>query len=388
MTIHPKCDFCANNNLETVYQVPESELNMQITVCDRCGLVQSILQREKTDNDRIVTTSSGANWGNIRHGKKLRFKAICPLLEKFIPWSQINRVLDVGSNRGSFVQWLAKTKSIPEVVGVEPDKHIVDEYRALPNLTLYLDRFEELNLPKNHFDLVYCAHTLEHADSAAGMLRQIWRLLKEDGYLLLEVPNIEVLSTPDMLEEFFIDKHRFHFNRKLLTAFIQHLGFTVEYGMDSDDVFNITLLLRKQAHLALPKFLPPNPKTPTANKDLIQNYIVTLNTNREHLQNIVETKIHPFMARQKVAFWGASKLFDALVRFGGLQTDQVYCLVDEYLWNILPMVHGVNVNRSEYLKIAQPQVVIVLARSSADEIVEKVRRFGVRNIIRITDLMI
>jgi len=39
--------------------------------------------------------------------------------------------------------------------------------------------------------------------------------------------------------------------------------------------------------------------------------------------------------------------------------------VDEYLWKIVSTVHGVEIHRPEYLKIAQPQVVVVLARSSA-----------------------
>lgn len=388
MMANYKCDFCNDNNLDIVYKVPDSSLDMQVAVCTSCGLVQSLAGKDKVEGIRVVTTNSGANWGNIRHGKGLRFKALLPLLEEQLPWPRINRILDVGSNRGSFVRWLTETKTSLEIVGVEPDERVVEDYRALPNLSLHIERFENANLPNDHFDLVYCTHTLEHADSASAMLRQIWNVMVLGGYLLLEVPNIEVLSAPDVLEEFFIDKHRFHFNRELLVTFVEHIGFQVVYGPEADDMFNITLLLRKREPSAKENNLIQDSELGIANVELIQEYVTKLGANRNRLRNIVDTKIHPFIARQKVAFWGASKIFDALVRFGGLEASQVHCLVDEYLWRILPSVHGVTVNRPEYLKIAQPQVVIVLARSSADEIVEKSRGFGVKNIIKITDLLI
>ena len=151
------CDFCGSEDLDHVYEVPDSALGVVVAVCTNCGLVQSLPTKTKRTDERVVSTSSSATWGNIRHGKGLRLKAATKVLDSFIPWDRVSSVLDVGSNRGDFVQWLNATKSAVEIVGVEPDSTIVEEYRSLPNFRLYVDRFENLILPRNHFDLVYCS---------------------------------------------------------------------------------------------------------------------------------------------------------------------------------------------------------------------------------------
>ena len=74
------------------------------------------------------------------------------------------------------------------------------------------------------------------------------------------------------------------------------------------------------------------------------------------------------------------------MRYGGLETDRIPYVVNEYLWNILPKVHGVEVKRPEHLKVAMPQVVVALARASEKQIVQKARSFGVKNVVTFSQL--
>ncbi len=381
------CDFCQSPDWRIVYQVQDSPRLMEVGVCQRCGLVQSQpgLYNPK---GRTVSLSSGADWGNVRHGKGLRLKAAVPLLDSLLPWNNIHRVLDVGSNRGDFVRWLGETKkSVSQVVGVEPDATIVDNYKDCLLLQLHLGRFENVVLPKNSFDLVYCFHTLEHADSAAAMLQQISSLIKKDGYLFLEVPNIDLIKDDIIVEELFIDKHRFHFNRSLLCAYLVYLGFKVSYGADSNDMFNITLVATKVAEYREDVLFESfDDGLVKYNEEMIHNYSAKLIENRQRLKKVAE-KLASFMKRQRVAFWGAGRIFDALIRYGGLGPERIVSLVDDYLYGILPNSHHLPIRNSTHLKIVQPDVVIVLAKSSAEEIASKVRRLGVRNVIKFQDLM-
>lgn len=375
------CDFCKSENLEFVYEVLDSMLGVKIATCDNCGLVQSIITKTKKDKERRISTSSGATWGNIRHGKGLRLKVAMKILESFIPWDEIKNVLDVGSNRGDFVQWLRKTTLPTNITAVEPDKSIIDDYKSLPDLTLYVDRFENINLPFSRFDLAYCSHTLEHAHSASAMLKQIHKTMKTKGYLFIEVPNIDILTAKNTVEEFFMDKHRFHFNRSLLCDYLNYLGFRIIFANESTDIYNITLLLRKEFEAkGEVAFAKKDDDLSRYNKEIIKKYAYRLKSNRNNLKKVVG-KLHPFMERQKVAFWGGGRIFDALVCYGGLNVDKVYCLVDKYLWKYVPAVHGVEIKRPEYLKVKQPDVVIILARSSAEEIYREVQRFGFRRTI-------
>ncbi|MHA1360794.1 MAG: class I SAM-dependent methyltransferase, partial [Candidatus Helarchaeota archaeon] len=166
-----------------------------------------------------------------------RLHAVTKILGSFIPWNGIRNVLDVGSNRGDFVKWLQTKNLVTDIVAVEPDRNIIDDYKSLPNLTLYIDKLEKINLPSSYFDLVYCAQTLEHAESASAMLEQIQDCMKIGSHLFLEVPNIDILRSDDIVEEFFMDKHKFHFNHSLLRDYLNILGFEIAY--DSTDIFNI-----------------------------------------------------------------------------------------------------------------------------------------------------
>jgi SAM-dependent methyltransferase len=48
---------------------------------------------------------------------------------------------------------------------------------------------DRLPFPDLHFDRVLMVHALEHADNARRMLREAWRVLKDDGRLMVVVPN-------------------------------------------------------------------------------------------------------------------------------------------------------------------------------------------------------
>lgn len=57
-----------------------------------------------------------------------------------------------------------------------------------PNLSCIADE-EALPFPDLHFDRVLLVHGLEAAWDAQRMLREVWRVLKDDGLLLVVAPN-------------------------------------------------------------------------------------------------------------------------------------------------------------------------------------------------------
>lgn len=80
-------------------------------------------------------------------------------------------------------------------------------------------------------------------------------------------------------------------------------------------------------------------------------------------------------------------MFDALVRFGGLDPSKIHLLIDQYLSGLAMENHGLAIQRPETLKSSGIQVLVVLARNSCPEIIASARRFGVKNIVRFEDLM-
>lgn len=380
-------DFYPNAPLTVIYEVPNSQLGMQVAVCEKTGLLHSIATKEK-DTRAVKTTSSDANWGNIRHGKGLRLKAGENILNSEIPWDQITHALDIGANRGDFVMWLHNKKPQLPIVGIEPDERVIDAYEGMENFTLKLTKLEKAELENESFDFIYNSHTLEHADSAAEMIETMSDLLKIGGYAFLEVPNADIMMEDDIVEEFFIDKHRFHFNRKPLVDYCEFIGFEIVYGKNDTDVSNITLVLKKVTQRdPEAKFAVENPELVIHNKESIKKYEATLTKNREKLK-AVAAKLDTFMDRQKVAFWGGGRIFDALVRYGGLHAEKAACVIDRYLADKIDQVHNVKLQKPEAIKMVDPQVVVILAKSSTDEIYQEVRNSGVRHVIKFEDLIL
>ena len=380
--INMACDFCGAA-LDDVYHATPSPRGMVVCVCSGCGLVQS-RQTGSPPTETIRTTSSEADWGNIRHGKGARLQPSLKILQAHAVFDSVTRVLDIGSNRGHFVQWLHATHPQIACVAVEPDGSVVSNYATQPGLTLHLSRFEAMQFAPGSFDLIYSSHSLEHADSAAAMMRHSYEILAEGGWLYLEVPNLQAIGERDIVEEFFIDKHSFHFDPVTLGAFCESLGFEQVNPAQDTDAFNLCLLLRKSG---TPKPFVGAPTHAAPQRALIDGYRQTLAANRQMLHSVVTRYLAPLAARQKVGYWGAGRIFDALVKFGGLDPRQIHCLVDAHLAGIVPQVHGVPIQPPRALKRAEPQVVVVLGRSSEQEMARQAQAFGIRHVLKFSDLL-
>ena len=221
------------------------------------------------------------------------------------------------------------------------------------------------------------------------MIASMHAALKVGGVMFIEVPNIEVISYPLTVEEFFIDKHTTHFSHRLLTRYVEWSGFRLEEGTNpADDILNVRIVATKIG--------PQNPMPfgewfkagdlPAWTRELITTYAANMARNRANLP-LVGAAIARLMERQNVAFWGATTIFDLLVKYGGLDPAKVRLLVDSYVYKYLPRHHGVEVKSPTALRTAQPDICIVLARFSADAIKDSARGYGVRNVMTFSDLL-
>jgi len=381
------CDFCGADAFDEVYRPIRTQRDVRIALCRRCGLVFS--RYADVPYSREPRASGDADWGNIRWAKGFRLDALRPLLEGVLHGKKLKRLLDVGANRGSFTEWALETHPAFQVTAVEPDARVVGGYQDRPEIDLRLAKLEHTRLEPDAYDFAYCCQTLEHADSPGAMIADIHRALKPGGVLFLEVPNIEVISYPLTVEEFFIDKHTTHFSHRLLCAYLEWSGFRLEAGTNgADDILNVRVLATKDGPGSKLPFSDgfEAGDLPAFNRALIQTYALNVSRNRDRLAAVVEI-LDRLMERQTVAFWGATTIFDLLVKYGGLNASKVSCLVDSYVYKYWPEHHGAAVQNPTVLRTVQPDVCVVLARFSAPAIADLARGYGVRNVIAFSDLL-
>lgn len=364
------CDNCQNAALELVYK-PQSERGLSVWLCGHCGLVQSLPRRDR-GKLKCATVSSGAGWGNVRYGKGFRVDETMAVLAPYVDPEQRLRILDVGSNRGGFVTAARDAWARAAIIAVEPDGRVVDDYRCSAAIHVMTDRIENTDLQDSDFDLVHSCHTLEHLKSAQWALDHHWRVLKPGGLLFLDLPNIELIGQDDVVEEWFIDKHLYHYSAEGLIEQLERGGFEIIVEPDPLDRVNVTLIARKSQRLS--RTCPANPQLVDRMRQLIDTY------GRGRTQKIAKLKEAASrietLKDKRVVIWGAGRLFDCLVSQGELNTSCLAGVVDSYLPNYVDALHGVSLRRPNDIETLAPDTIVVMSRSFADEITCEAKRLA------------
>ena len=97
-------------------------------------------------------------------------------------------VLELGPGSGHFLA--AARDAGFEVLGVEPSPALAERITADFGVPVEAGFVADLDLPAGHFDLACLFHVLEHTEDPVGTLASLRPLLKPDGLLAIEVPNI------------------------------------------------------------------------------------------------------------------------------------------------------------------------------------------------------
>lgn len=180
------CSVCGNTQKEK-YSIKYRKENFSVVTCNVCTFhFIPPYYRKKVDYtqyknaDVTAAVKAGNNWVKIqRH--KLRFKFI----QKYI---RSGRLFDLGAGWGHFM--LAGKELGYDVHGVEiseqPYLYCVNELK-LP--VEHIDFFEMDE--SNKFDIVTMWDVLEHIDKANDFLAKCAKLIKPNGYLFLQVPQID-----------------------------------------------------------------------------------------------------------------------------------------------------------------------------------------------------
>src|SRR5262249_13311501 len=139
-----------------------------------------------------------------------------------------------------------------QLTAIEPDERVVRSCADLERTELIASRIEDAALESGRFDVVHSCHTIEHLAHPARVLADHARVLKDGGLLVLDARNIAFLANDDIVEEWFIDKHLYHFSRSTLARMIAEAGFEIVEQPDAGDRSNLLFVARKKAVAAAP----------------------------------------------------------------------------------------------------------------------------------------
>lgn len=236
-----KCNYCGSDLYSVVYeakydqeQVPDLKekfkssgdetLIDQVVKCDNCGLVYV---NPRLKSDLIVqgySEGSDENFVSQAKGRELTFAKSLRLIERY---SKKGRILDIGTAGGSFLQ-VAKNNGW-EVYGIEPNKWLCGWAKKHYGLDIKPGILSDYKFEDEYFDVITLWDVLEHVPNPKSLLLEVNRILKKDGILVVNYPDIDSLVSKIMGRRwiFLLSVHLFYFTPKTIKKMLESVNFEV-----------------------------------------------------------------------------------------------------------------------------------------------------------------
>lgn len=142
--------------------------------------------------------SNYQNWWDWYKNTEKRVQTYLNHLQEYLPKVSRLKILDLGCGAGGVCVSLANRNN--RVVGLDLDKKLInltkinveDSEDGFPNYGGVSEiRASGTSIPfkDETFDLIVCNDVIEHLDEQKELISEIYRVLKEGGYLYLTTPN-------------------------------------------------------------------------------------------------------------------------------------------------------------------------------------------------------
>jgi len=247
------CNLCGNKKSVPYVRVQNvTNLNIkywQVVKCPNCGLLYTNPRLSIEDVTRLYQ----AEYNTPRNPKL--FQRLILSIKKWkvyffrrIDGKKGDAVLDVGCGDGYFLI-ACKSKGY-QVMGLDLDEQFSKEIGKKYNIKVLAGQLSTTLLESASFDHITMHHMLEHSYDPMEDLKTAHRLLKRNGKLYIEVPNmnnieVKVKQLRNMPFHWSLPFHTYHFNKETITAYLSKAGFkilSVSYPIFSPNVFSRSII--------------------------------------------------------------------------------------------------------------------------------------------------
>jgi ubiquinone/menaquinone biosynthesis C-methylase UbiE len=176
-----------------------------------------------------------------------------------LPYIKDKKVLDIGCWTGQFEK--VASKYTKEIWGIDPGIEAIKIAKGLvPDAEFKVGNALHLKFKNNSFETVTILDVIEHIpkNTEEKCLKEIKRVLKPNGHLIISTPNAHLLSI--LLDPaFFLLDHR-HYSEKKLKNLLINSGFKVIKIKKTGGIMRMTtsIIQTVYKHLFKKKFIMPN----------------------------------------------------------------------------------------------------------------------------------
>lgn len=245
-----KCPCCENESIKSSAKIKDfafSGITFNLDKCSTCGFT---FTNPRPDINEIGKYYQSENYVPHHSSNPSFFHKVYRRVRNYMytkKLSYINQhlqhpindisLLDYGAASGDFLAYCS-AQSIRQLEGVEQDSACRQDAISLHGIALKsVDDFYAL--PSNSFHVITLWHVLEHIHNLEEVVTCFHHFLKEDGLLVISVPNNNCLDKKiygDYWAAYDVPRHLYHFNTATISLLMQRLGFSLEqtYPMPFD----------------------------------------------------------------------------------------------------------------------------------------------------------
>ncbi len=238
LIIYTQCPCCQSSSISNVFTAKDytvSQEFFEVWHCSNCTLrfTQNVANESnigKYYQSKDYISHSDTKTGLVNRLYHLVRNYTQYEKRKFIKkitGKTAGNLLDVGAGTGTFCNTMQQVGW--QVKGLEPDA--TARQNALINHRLVLENLEALQQQLDkQYDLITMWHVMEHVHDVQGYLKTFNSILKDDGMLLIAVPNY-TSKDADWYKEFWaaydVPRHLYHFSPHSMKQLMLLNGFEV-----------------------------------------------------------------------------------------------------------------------------------------------------------------
>ena len=160
---------------------------------------------------------------------RTHFKKIASLICKKFEINKKSFVIEAGSNDGTFLKEIINSSNA-KVLGVDPAKNITNlaKKKNINTITNYFNYKTSKKILKKFgsADVIYGANVFNHVDDIQDFLYGANKLLKNNGNLILEVPDLSSLIEKVGFDTIY-HEHRQYFSENSINKILNKNGFYI-----------------------------------------------------------------------------------------------------------------------------------------------------------------
>lgn len=229
MNMSTKCLLCNSTNITRWKKIN----NFFLLRCNTCYIVFLWPQLKKRSikvvNEKFY--GSQPDCDKVFYQQRAKF-----FINKINKFKKKGSILDIGSGFGHNLA-IAK-KSGYMVQGIEISVGAARYSKSKYNLDIINHDFNSVEINSNSFDVITMYDVLEHMKNPNISLNKAHNILKKDGLLVIQCPNIDSIMakvTRDRWVWFLLPYHLFHFSTKSIELLLKMNGFKTMKISTRDD---------------------------------------------------------------------------------------------------------------------------------------------------------